>query len=170
MISPLQGPPQAPVSTATASATSAEHSSQALSDEEQAELARLRKEDTKVRQHEQAHAAAAGPHKQGSIVYDYERGPDGKQYAVSGHVGIDTSKEATPEETVEKMTTVQRAALAPASPSSQDRAVAAKATAMLAEARQEMAVERDSQVQGEYDADATLRSGEQSGTLFSGVG
>lgn len=59
---------------------------------------------------------------------------------------IDTSSGSNPEETLRKAQIIRAAALAPAEPSGQDRAVAAKASQMEAQARAEQAaVERDEQ-------------------------
>jgi len=74
----------------------------------------------------------------GGANYRYQRGPDGKMYAVGGEVKIDTSREKDPQDTVTKMQQVRRAALAPAQPSSQDRSVAARASQIEAEARAEL--------------------------------
>ena len=52
------------------------------------------------------------------------------------------SKEATPEETILKTQIVSRAALAPASPSSADRRIAARATMIEAQARRELQTEQ----------------------------
>lgn len=107
-----------------------------LSDQEKAELARLKERDREVRQHEQAHLAAAGQYARSSASFEYERGPDGKNYAVGGEVSIDTSEvPGDPEATLQKAEQIRRAANAPASPSSQDRAVAAEAAAMAIKAR-----------------------------------
>jgi tripartite-type tricarboxylate transporter receptor subunit TctC len=96
----------------------------------------LRSTDQKVKAHEQAHAAAGGPYA-GAIQLTYTKGPDGKEYAVAGEVSIDTSPERDPDATIKKMETVKQAALAPADPSSQDRAVAQQAEAQEAQARNE---------------------------------
>ena len=58
---------------------------------------------------------------------------------------IDVSREKTPEETIQKMRTVRRAAMAPASPSPADRSIAAAATAQEAQAMQEMQAARAEQ-------------------------
>lgn len=110
-----------------------------LSREELQEVRELRARDRKVRAHEQAHLAAGGGLVRGGARYEYQRGPDGKSYAVGGEVSIDTSGEKTPEQTVQKMQRVQAAALAPADPSGQDRAVAAAAARRAQAARAEMA-------------------------------
>lgn len=107
-----------------------------LSEEQRAQVDELKNRDREVRQHEQAHLAAAGPHAISGPTYDYQKGPDGKKYAVGGEVQIDTSPvDGDPEATIRKARIVRAAALAPAEPSSQDRAVAAKATQMEMSAR-----------------------------------
>lgn len=108
---------------------------------EVAQLAELKKADTAVRAHEQAHLAAAGGLAKGGASFAYQRGPDGRNYAVAGEVQIDTSKGATPEETVAKMMRVRAAALAPANPSPQDRKVAQAAAVTMSEARLELNTE-----------------------------
>ena len=86
-----------------------------------------------------AHANVGGAYA-GAPQYDYERGPNGVNYAVSGHVDIDISEvSGNPEATLAKMLVVQRAALAPANPSPQDRAVAAEAAQKATQARAEIA-------------------------------
>jgi len=108
------------------------------SPEEQAQIAKLRSSDQKVRAHEAAHQAA-GAGLTGAAHYQYVRGPDGKQYAVAGEVSIDTSPAGTPEATMAKAKQIRAAALAPADPSPQDRAVAAAASMMESQARSEIA-------------------------------
>ncbi len=116
----------------------------ALSEDERRQVEELKKRDREVRAHEQAHLAAAGGYAMGGARYTYKMGPDGKRYAVGGEVPIDVSEvPGNPQATLQKAMTVRRAALAPSNPSSADRAIAAKAAMMAAQARQEMA--RDSQ-------------------------
>ncbi|MEE2644967.1 MAG: putative metalloprotease CJM1_0395 family protein [Myxococcota bacterium] len=109
-----------------------------LAETEIRELETLKARDREVRAHEQAHVAAGGQYIRGGIKYDYQQGPDGKRYAVGGHVNIDLSEAATPEQTVQKMRQVRRAALAPAEPSSADRSVAASASQREREAQAEI--------------------------------
>ncbi|MDR3213532.1 MAG: hypothetical protein LBT71_06405 [Azoarcus sp.] len=96
--------------------------------------------DRAVRAHEAAHMAAGGNLVTSGASYSYETGPDGQRYVVAGEVGIDTSKGRTPEETLARADQIRAAALAPADPSAQDRAVAAAATQIAAEARAEIAL------------------------------
>ena len=74
-----------------------------------------------------AHLAASGGLATSGAIYSFQRGPDGQSYAVGGEVHIDVSPGRTPQETVTRAQTVIAAALAPADPSGQDRAVAAQA-------------------------------------------
>jgi len=120
-----------------------------LSEAEQKQVEELKQRDREVRQHEQAHKAAAGQYATSGPTYSYQTGPDGKRYAVGGSVGIDLSPEDTPEATIQKMAVVRRAAMAPAEPSSQDRAVAAQASQIASEARQELARERAADAKGD---------------------
>lgn len=106
------------------------------------ERKKLEERDREVRQHEEAHKAAAGAHARGGPNYVFQHGEDGKQYAVGGSVQIDTSKEDTPEKTISKMQTVIAAAKAPAEPSAQDLKVAAQAALTMQEAREELAEKR----------------------------
>lgn len=108
-----------------------------LNDEEKQQVNQLKKRDAEVKAHEQAHMAAGGGIVQGGASFEYERGPDGKQYAVGGEVKIDLSSENTPEATIRKMQQVRRAALAPAQPSGADRSVAAQASQIEAQVRME---------------------------------
>ncbi|MFQ5346984.1 MAG: putative metalloprotease CJM1_0395 family protein [Rhodothalassiaceae bacterium] len=110
-----------------------------LTEEEQAQVAALKARDREVRAHEGAHRAAGGD-LTGPPRFEFETGPDGRQYAVGGEVSIDRSPEpGDPEATIAKLERVIRAALAPAEPSSQDLAVAAQARADLLQARAEAA-------------------------------
>ncbi|MEM9057004.1 MAG: putative metalloprotease CJM1_0395 family protein [Pseudomonadota bacterium] len=141
----------------TAASPAASDDRLTLSPEARKELARLQARDREVRAHEQAHAAAAGDLALGPPTYEYVRGPDNRQYAVSGQVQIDTSTDPDdPEKNLEKAQRIQRAALAPANPSGQDLSVAADAARMAAEARRELATERgpDAAPNAEQNADA----------------
>lgn len=105
-----------------------------LSDEAQAVVAEMAARDREVRAHEQAHARVGGQYA-GQPTYSYQKGPDGKQYAIGGAVQIDVSPIADdPDATISKMEVVKSAALAPAEPSSADRQVASLADALRAQA------------------------------------
>ncbi|MCR9176389.1 MAG: hypothetical protein NXI19_10370 [Alphaproteobacteria bacterium] len=119
-----------------------------LTEEEQQVVEELQARDAEVRRHEQAHAAVGGQYA-GSPTYTYQQGPDGGRYAVGGEVSIDSAPiEGDPEATILKLQTVRRAALAPAEPSAQDRAVAAAATAGIARAQAELAAQNRADRQG----------------------
>ena len=98
--------------------------------------------DREVRAHEQAHQAVGGQYA-GGMSLTFERGPDGKRYAVAGEVPIDISPvPGNPEATMIKAEQVRRAALAPAEPSAQDRSVAAAAMQLKMDAQIEVRQER----------------------------
>ena len=109
--------------------------------QEKAQIDELKKRDTEVRTHEQAHANTGGQYA-GAPKYEYTTGPDGKRYATGGEVSIDVSVENSPEDTIRKMQQVKAAALAPAEPSAQDLRVAAEASQKTFEARKELAEEK----------------------------
>ncbi|SNZ08576.1 SprA-related family protein [Persephonella hydrogeniphila] len=100
-------------------------------------IQQLRMIEQKVKAHEMAHKAAGGE-LAGPIHYKYKKGPDGKLYIVGGEVPIKIKEGKTPEETIEIAQKIKRAALAPADPSPQDRAVAARASILEMKARVEL--------------------------------
>ena len=112
-----------------------------LSEEEKAQVRELQQTEREVIAHEAAHQAAAGQFG-GGVSYSYTQGPDGKSYITGGEVPIQMKQGATPEETLRNMQQVQRAALAPADPSGQDRKVAARAAALAAKAQSEIASQK----------------------------
>lgn len=124
-----------------------------LSSEQQQEVNRLKAIDRKVRAHEQAHMAA-GSGVTGGASFQFTRGPDGRQYAVGGEVTINVSSGQTPESTIERARIIQTAALAPADPSSQDRAVAAAAAMMESQARAELSRMKREEQSGEASGGA----------------
>jgi hypothetical protein len=120
-----------PVAAAAPSSSASDGSSFRGKSTADAEIALLAETDRHVRSHEQAHLAAAGPYARGGASYQYQTGPDGRQYAVGGEVSIDTSPiPGDPAATAQKARVIQAAANAPADPSTQDRQVAASAARM----------------------------------------
>jgi len=113
------------------------------------QLQKLRSIDTAVRAHEAAHLAAGGGVVRGGANFSYERGSDGKMYAVSGEVPIDTSKGSTPQESIQKAREIIAAALAPANPSGTDHQVAMAAATMEVKAQMELVKERQAQLNAE---------------------
>lgn len=121
-----------------------------LTDEEQKQIDELKSRDREVKTHEQAHIAAGGSYVKGGASYDYQTGPDGKQYAVGGSVNIDTSPvDGDPEATIAKAQVVIKAALAPAEPSGQDQKVASAARQMMSEARKELTSQKNAEANSE---------------------
>lgn len=139
----------APRSAAGRGASASSAAEQPSADEQRI-VAQLQQRDREVRTHEMTHIAAGAGLVRGGATYSFERGPDGKLYAVGGEVSIDTSPASTPEQTIERARQIRSAALAPADPSAQDRQVAAAASLMENQARRELAASKR-----EEDADAT---------------
>ena len=161
---------------------------QEMSEQDIKLLDELQKADTEVRAHEMAHVAVGGQYVTSGAQLEYRKGPDGKRYAVAGEVSIDTSPIAgDPQATAEKMRQVQRAALAPASPSSQDRKVASSAGSLAAEAMSELimsqaterterneekvfgAMQTDNTISGNIQNDSGIYNNIQRETGISGV-
>ncbi|WP_445682072.1 putative metalloprotease CJM1_0395 family protein [Radicibacter daui] len=103
---------------------------------EKAQLAELRARDASVRKEEQTHAATAGVYA-GSPQYKFERGPDGRQYAVEGSVSVKISAAtlSSPEKAAAALKTIQDAALSPENPSAGDLSVFTQARAAEASNR-----------------------------------
>lgn len=125
---------------------------QGLTEQELKQLTELKARDREVRAHEAAHQAVGGQYA-GAMSFTYQRGPDGAQYAVGGEVSIDISPvQGDPQATIEKMRIVRAAAMAPAEPSGQDRAVAAQAMQIMLQAQSELAAESGSSPRDASDA------------------
>ena len=124
--------------------------------EEQDMIQQLAARDREVRAHEQAHVAVGGRYA-GSPSYTFQRGPDGIDYAVGGEVPITLPALGNdPQETIQIAEQVQRAALAPAEPSPQDRQVAADAAKIALQARADLArqgIENRAEVQQQAEAE-----------------
>jgi hypothetical protein len=132
---------------------------EALSESQQRQVQKLKQRDREVRAHEHAHMAAGPGVVQGGASFTFQRGPDRQMYAVGGEVKIDTSAESDPDATIRKMQQVKRAALAPAEPSGTDRAVAAQAGRLEAQARQENIKLEKAETQAAANKDASHPSG-----------
>ena len=144
---------------------------QELTEEELRQVEELKKRDQEVRAHEQAHVAAGGQYVRGGASYEYQTGPDGRRYAVGGEVSIDTSPVAgDPRATIQKMMIVRKAALAPATPSAQDRSVAATAQQQMNKARQELMREQAGEREAQYSGDSHSLAGVYDGSGAPGEG
>mgnify|MGYP000985260080 FL=1 len=123
-----------PGQSSTAGQNGSAKKSGELTKAQQEQVRQLQKRDQDVRQHEMAHLAASGGLAVSGPTYTFQTGPDGIAYAVGGEVNISMSPGRTPQETIARAETVIAAALAPADPSGQDRAVAAQARQMAQQA------------------------------------
>lgn len=129
---------------------------QELTEEEQKQVDELKKRDAEVRAHEQAHAAVGGSYAS-APTYEFQTGPDNKQYAVGGEVQIDAAPVPNdPKATIEKMDIVIRAALAPQEPSAQDKKVAAEAQKNRSEAQAELAKQKQADLNGGDEENSLL--------------
>jgi len=133
---PEASQPEKEASTKVQENPSSDASDQTEELQVQQEIARLKRTEEKVKAHEAAHKAAGGGIT-GPVSYTYTRGPDDRNYVTGGEVPITISSGHTPQETINRMQQVIRAAMAPADPSPQDRAVAAQASNIMQQARQE---------------------------------
>ena len=139
----VRGQAQEGTGTGSKRSASASQDSLELSPEARQQVDKLKARDQQVRAHEAAHMAAGGSLVRGGASYTYQTGPDGKRYAVGGEVSLDASPVPdNPRATIAKAERIRAAALAPADPSGQDRAVAAKAAAMASEAATELAQQK----------------------------
>lgn len=150
-LSSAPGVEKTPVSASTSNIETQEEipakgTSLDLSQEEQEEVDSMKDRDREVRQHEQAHVVASGG-MAGTPVYQFQTGPDGRRYAAGGHVDIKTSGSSDPETALREAEMVKKAATAPAEPSGQDQAVAARAAADIQKIKAEKDVEESEEAE-----------------------
>ncbi|PHS56952.1 MAG: hypothetical protein COB17_07895 [Sulfurimonas sp.] len=117
-----------------------------LSDEEKIISLKLQARDAEVRAHEAAHQSAGAS--TGAASFTYERGPDGRMYAIGGEVSISIKSGSTPQETINNAQAVIASAMAPASPSGQDQSVASSAKMMILKAQQQISKEAQEKIIG----------------------
>ena len=147
--------------TDSQTATTRYTASKQLTEAQQQRVAELQQIDRNVRAHEQAHIAAGHGVVTSGPNYTYTYGPDGKQYAVGGEVGIDTSYERKPEANINKGIRIQAAALAPKDPSTQDYRVASVGEQMESTGRTDLRQEQAEQQAEEQAAAAAQQAAAQ---------
>ena len=92
---------------------------------------RLQRRHRDVMRHEMEHYQTGQPHAS-FPQYFYVRGPLNRQFAISGIVKFDASPiRGDKKETLNKLEKLRRAALAPRTPSNQDRQVAAELARLI---------------------------------------
>ena len=141
-----------------------------LSDKAKALVRSLQARDQQVRAHEQAHLAASGGLATSGASYIYQKGSDGVSYAIGGEVTIDVSPGRTPQDTIARAETIRTAALAPADPSGQDRAVAAAASQMQQHAYAQLLANASAELQAKVKSayqDSSAQSGKNQGNTDS---
>jgi len=123
-----------------------ESSQNKLSEDEKRLVLDLQSRDSEVRAHESAHQSGGGA--TGAASFSYQQGPDGKMYAIGGEVSINIQTGSTPQETIANAKAVMSSALAPADPSGQDQAVASSAAMMIVKAEQQIARQKQEELDG----------------------
>ncbi len=88
-------------------------------------LSKFKKSDSDIRTHEQIHATIG--HTTAPISYSYQKGPDGKMYAVGGSVRLDTSIPDDPKAAQFKLDQLKRASSGPSDLSSSDITISTQA-------------------------------------------
>ncbi|MEA3498125.1 MAG: putative metalloprotease CJM1_0395 family protein [Campylobacterota bacterium] len=88
-------------------------------------LNKFKQSDINIRSHEQIHASIG--HTTAPISYTYQEGPDGKMYAIGGHVRLDTSIPNDPKAAEFKLDQLKRASTAPSDVSGADMNIATQA-------------------------------------------
>ena len=132
-----------------------------LTSEEKTQVVRLQARDAEVRAHETAHIMASGG-MAGGASYTYATGPDGKRYAIGGEVSISSLPTSDPKQALRNAQRMRAAALAPANPSGQDRAVAARAASTEARARVAIASEEEAVREASESDEGTTQSTSES--------
>jgi hypothetical protein len=166
-VSLAQGRQEPPDASEEADAPSEAAGDDQLSNDDQQAVSALRQRDREVRSHEQTHRSVGGQYA-GSIHLDFQVGPDGERYAVSGSTPIDVAPvQGDPGATLRKMEIVRRAATAPASPSGADHRVAAQASQHAQRARAELAAERYGAARELADRDNAFASEESARASFA---
>jgi len=131
-----------------------------LTPEEEAQVRQLAQRDQEVKAHEQAHVAASGG-LAGAPSYEYQTGPDGRRYAVGGEVSIRRGGASNTDQALREAEAVKRGATAPAQPSGQDMAVAARADADIQRLRAKKAEEAREGIKGREEGPESAGSGSE---------
>ena len=137
-----------------------------LTEAQKEQVIKLQQRDTHVRAHEAAHLAAGGSVVSGGASYTYQKGPDGKMYAIGGEVPIHVTKGNTPKETLAIARQLRATALAPSDPSPQDLKVAASASMMEAKALQEIAQEKLKEMRNGYNSHSNIINYEKNSKIL----
>lgn len=121
---------------------------------EKLDVRQLAQMERSVREHERSHMVAARDLAISSPNYRLEHGPDGREYAVGGEVNISASTvSGDAQGTIDKALKIERAALAPADPSTKDMQVAAQARAIASKAYRKLSRDQLMEVVHKPNAD-----------------
>ena len=91
-------------------------------------LEKFKSSDANIRGHEQLHSSLTAT--TSPIQYNYQQGPDGKMYAVGGHVRLDTSIPDDPKAAMAKLDKIAKSATANNDMSGADASIAIGAKLM----------------------------------------
>ncbi|HVZ33501.1 MAG TPA: putative metalloprotease CJM1_0395 family protein, partial [Polyangiaceae bacterium] len=134
--------PQGSGSAASEEDANPDHNLQEQAPSSSSDLEQFRERVAEVRAKERTHQQLAGPYA-GNSQFDYQTGPDGQRYAVSGSTPVDVEPVANnPEATLHKMEVVQQAAGAPANASDGNRQLALLTAQRAGQARAQLAARR----------------------------
>jgi hypothetical protein len=134
--------PQGSGSAAPEDDASPDHTVEEQGAPSSSDLEKFRERDAEVRAKERTHQQLAGPYA-GNSQFDYQTGPDGQRYAVSGSTAVDVEPVANnPEATLHKMEVVQQAAGAPANAADGNRQLALLTAQRAGQARAQLAARR----------------------------
>ncbi|MFZ2959902.1 MAG: putative metalloprotease CJM1_0395 family protein [Candidatus Ozemobacteraceae bacterium] len=132
-------------------------------------LEELERQDAYIRMAIDARSLQLKPGMQGLPTYEFVRGPDGKQYAVSGELPLNVEKvQGDPEATIQNAQNIRRVALSSPSPAPGDRMAAIEASRIEYEARLELA-RKQSSAQAPYSPEGRRTSLQQK-PLFAILG
>ncbi len=93
--------------------------------------------DRAVRAHEATHLSALGPYAASPALFATASAPDGQKLAIGGSIKVDMAEvPGDPEATLRKARIILNAAQAPGDPSAADLRVAAKAYALMQQAKE----------------------------------
>ncbi len=136
----------------------------ATSVRQQNQIAQLKADDQAVRAGIAAQLRAAGAYG-GAVTYQYQRGPDGTNYAVAGDVSFNIQPVANnPAATIAAMQTIAKAAMSEVPPSAEDLAAAREADQYLAQAQAQLKA-----AQATTAAANTVLAAQQQSAAFGGA-
>jgi hypothetical protein len=139
-----------------------------LSEEEKERLEELRRRQNRIKRRHRTQAQVASKYTEGGPQYIYKRGPDGEMYAVKGEVEYDTTREDSPEQTIEKMKAIKKAVRATPEPTLEDKRVANEASQKLEEAKRKLRQQQGGPRGDRGGPESSVQSARKPGGTFEG--